>query len=25
MKIDYDKTSKKMEEIQEYLKEWIEN
>ncbi|NPA44462.1 MAG: extracellular solute-binding protein [Chlorobi bacterium] len=25
MKIDYDKTSKKLEEIQEYLKVWVEN
>ncbi len=25
MKINYDKTSKKLEEIQEYLKEWVEN
>ncbi len=25
MKIDYDKTSKKLEEIQEYLKAWVEN
>lgn len=25
MKIDYDKTSQKLEEIQAYLKEWVEN
>ena len=25
MKIDYDKTSQKLEEIQSYLKEWVEN
>jgi len=25
MKIDYDKTSQKLEEIQNYLKEWLEN
>ena len=25
MKIDYDKTAQKLEEIQEYLKEWVEN
>ena len=25
MKIDYDKTSQKLEEIQDYLKEWLEN
>ena len=25
MKIDYDKTSQKLEEIQNYLKEWVED
>jgi iron(III) transport system substrate-binding protein len=25
MKVDYDKTSRKLEQIQQYLKEWVEN